>query len=100
MTDEAVLEVAKDTKKVKPLKKYKVTFHSVGDDKSDVVLVHNYVANVYQRDKPVEIDENFLAVLRDAKLETTRTMRDPATGDNVNEVTSRPAIQYSVDVID
>ena len=106
MTDEAVLENEAKTEKVinpkakKPLKRYKVTFHSVGDDKSDIVLVHNYVTNVYQRDKPVEIDENFLAVLRDAKLETTRTMRDPATGDNVNEVTSRPAIQYSVDVID
>lgn len=79
-------------------KKYKVMFHEVGGDSSDIVLVHNYVTNVYQRGKWVDIDENFLCVLRDAKLETTRTMRDAVTGENVNEITSRPAIQYSVEL--
>lgn len=106
MTEDSVLEgeviesekPAKSAKSAKLPKKYKVMFHESDGDKSDIVLVHNYVTNVYQRGKWVEIDENFLGVLRDAKLETTRVMRDAHTGENVNDVTSRPAIQYSVEL--
>jgi hypothetical protein len=93
------LKAEAKTKKPAGLKKYKIMFHEQDGDKSDVTVVHNYVVNTYQRGKWVEIDENFLSVVRDAKLETTRVYKDPATESNVTEVTSRPALQFSVDVI-
>ncbi len=54
--------------KAKPLKQYKITFHGDG---GDVEIGHNFKLNVYQRNVETTIDENFLAVLKDAVVTTT-----------------------------
>jgi hypothetical protein len=51
----------------KALKKYKIVFHGEG---GDVEIAHNYKLNLYKRNVETEIDENFLAVLKDAVVHT------------------------------
>jgi hypothetical protein len=84
---------------MKAKKRYMITFHEQNGDNSPVEIGHNYVINTFPRGIACEINEDFLSVVRDAKLETTRVYKDARTGDNINEVISRPAFQYSVDVI-
>ena len=55
--------MAKDT----GLKQYKITFHGEG---GDVEIAHNYRLNLYKRNVETTIDENFLAVLKDAVVQT------------------------------
>lgn len=55
--------MAKDT----GLKQYKITFHGDG---GDVEIAHNYKLNVYKRNVETTIDEHFLAVLKDAVVQT------------------------------
>ena len=55
----------------KKLKEYLITFHSgANNDNSDVTISHNHVINVYQRNKQVKINENYLSVLKDAVIDT------------------------------
>lgn len=49
------------------LKQYKITFHGEG---GDVEIAHNFKLNVYRRNVETTIDEHFLAVLKDAVVET------------------------------
>lgn len=49
------------------LKQYKITFHGEG---GDVEIGHNFKLNVYKRNVETTIDENFLAVLKDAVVRT------------------------------
>lgn len=65
----------------KAIKKWKITFHSGEGDKpdnSDVEISHNFRLNVYKRNVETTIDENYLAVLRDAVIHTT--IKDTDTG--------------------
>ena len=55
--------MAKDT----GLKQYKITFHGDG---GDVEIAHNFKLNVYKRNVETTIDEHFLAVLKDAVVQT------------------------------
>lgn len=48
-------------------KRYKITFHGDG---GDVEIAHNFRLNLYKRNVETEIDEHFLAVLRDAVIHT------------------------------
>ena len=48
-------------------KKYRITFHGNG---GDVEIVHNFKLNVYKRNVETVIDENYLAVLKGAVIET------------------------------
>ena len=48
-------------------KKFTITFTGEG---GDIVIVHNFKQNVYQRNVPVEIDEDFLSVVKDSVIET------------------------------
>jgi hypothetical protein len=54
------------------LKMYKVTINSgeSESDKGDVTLVHNYKQITIQRDKEVEISENYVNILKDAVVVT------------------------------
>lgn len=54
------------------LKKYKVTIHSEpeGGDQGDVLIGHNFKLMQIKRNTPVEIDENFLAVLKSSVVNT------------------------------
>jgi len=54
------------TKEAAP-KKYKITFHGEG---GDVEIAHNFKLNVYKRNVETTIDENFLAVVKDAVVTT------------------------------
>lgn len=49
------------------LKQYKITFHGEG---GDVEIAHNFKLNIYKRNVETTIDENFLAVLKDAVVHT------------------------------
>jgi poly(3-hydroxyalkanoate) synthetase len=49
------------------LKQYKITFHGEG---GDVEIAHNFKLNLYKRNVETTIDENFLAVLKDAVVNT------------------------------
>lgn len=81
-------------KKVKSGKKHRVTIHKSGDseeDKSDVILVHNYDQIQIQRDREVLIPEKFLEVLKHATIDTTST-------NNAGETTGGKIPRYSYTV--
>ncbi len=61
-------EVVKEKKKAPKL--YEITFHSDGNDSSDVVIGWNAKLNQYKRNVKATIDENFLSVLKDAVIYT------------------------------
>lgn len=65
-TDAAATPAAKLTK-AKELKQYKITFHGEG---GDIEIAHNYKLNVYKRNVETTIDENYLAVLKHAVVQT------------------------------
>jgi len=71
---DAPLKTAKAEKK--PLKKWKITFHSgegEAADTSDIEIGHNYKINVYKRNVETTIDENFLDSLKAAVIKTSVT---------------------------
>lgn len=85
-----VMEPKAEAKAKKPaLKQYKITFHGDG---GDVELVHNYVLNVYKRNVPTTIDENFLSVLKDAVIHTRIQDADGKWRD-----VTIPTIQYTLE---
>lgn len=53
--------------KAKPLKQFNITFHGEG---GDIEIAHNYKLNLYKRNVETTIDEHFLAVLKDAVVQT------------------------------
>lgn len=71
--EEAVIETGEKTLKLKkPLKMYKIVFHSGEgkDEAEDVIIGWNCKMNRWQRDVESTIDENFLGVLKDAVVKT------------------------------
>lgn len=73
---------------------FTVTIHpGPGNDMSDVVIGHNYVLNVYQRNVPVQMAENYLRVLRDAVVTTTVQSPDG----QMTQAVSIPQYSYTVD---
>lgn len=79
----------------KALKKWKITFHSGEGDKpdnSDVEISHNFRLNVYKRNVETTIDENFLAVLKDAVIHTN--IKNDETG--VVTAVTIPRFSYSL----
>lgn len=77
----------------KSLKKWKITFHSgEGDTSEDVEIAHNFRLNVYKRNVETVIDENYLAVLRDAVIHTT--VKNPDTG--VVSLVTIPRFAYTL----
>ena len=83
----------------KPLKMYKIMFHEVDGNKSDVEIIHNYRKMVFPRGKWKEIDENFVGVVKDAIHQSTRVLRDHVTGENIVEEINRPVLHYSLEAI-
>ena len=82
------------TPKAKALRKYKITVHSEENgDKGDVLLGHNYKLMQIKRDVEVEIDENFLAVLKSSVIDTQVKGDD----DKMHPV-KIPRYSYSVEV--
>ena len=76
----------------KPLKMYKITFNGEG---GDVELVHNFKLNVYKRNLETTIDENFLAVVKDAVV--TTQVKDEKTGEVT--IARIPQLSYQVEAI-
>lgn len=73
---------------------YTVTIHpGPGDDMSDVFISHNYVPNLYKRNVPVQMAEEYLHVLRDAVVTTSVQNADGTTVQAV----SIPQYSYTVD---
>lgn len=68
---EKPVEAKEPKAKAAPLKKYRVTIHSADDDKTDVVLVHNFRQIQIMRDQEVVIDENYLEVLKHSVVHTS-----------------------------
>lgn len=66
MADEAKVSTVKADKAA--LKMYSIEFHGEG---GDIEIAHNYKLNVYKRNTPTTIDENFLGVLKHAVVHTT-----------------------------
>ena len=79
--------MAKDT----GLKQYKITFHGEG---GDVEIAHNYKLNVYKRNVETTIDEHFLAVVKDAVVNTTSKDENGKV-----RAVSIPQFQYTVESI-
>ena len=73
----------------KALKQYKITFHGKGPD---VEIGHNYKLNLYKRNVPTTIDENYLSVLKHA-VTTTQIQDEDGKWQNV----SIPTYQYTVE---
>lgn len=63
-------EIRPEVKAEKP-KRWKVTIHSINGDNSDVVVGHNFKINQYKRNVEVEMDDNYLEVLKGAVVHTT-----------------------------
>jgi hypothetical protein len=92
VTDKPVETEAKAKKPA--LKKYRVTINSADDDKSDVVLVHNYRQIQIMRDQEVTIDEHYLEVLKSSVVTTT------VKNDKGEVVPVRiPRFSYSVEAV-
>jgi len=72
------------------LKQYKITFHGEG---GDVEIGHNYKLNIYKRNVETTIDENYLAVLKNAVVETEV---EDATG--LRKQVRIPQFQYTVEM--
>ena len=82
--------------KASPLKMYKVTINSGEDkaEKEDVVLIHNFRQIQIQRDKEVNINENYLNVLKDAVVQTT--VKNDKGDENAVRI---PRFSYSVEAV-
>ena len=72
MSDKLEKAEAAEPKAAKALKKYKVTIHSEpeGGDVGDVIIGHNFRLLQIKRNVSVEIDENFLNVLKSSVINT------------------------------
>lgn len=81
-------EVAPSSRQKKP-KQYKITFHGEG---GDVEIGYNYKLNLYKRNVPTTIDENFLNVLKHAVV-TTQIQDSDGNWKSV----SIPQYQYTVE---
>lgn len=75
--------------KSKKLKQYKITFHGEG---GDVELGHNFKLNLYKRNVPTTIDENYLNVLKHAVI-TTQVQDSDGKWRSV----SIPTYQYTIE---
>ena len=75
----------------KELKRYMITFLGEG---GDVEIGHNFKLNVYQRNVPVEIDENFLQVVKDAVVTS-----DVPNGQGGFVTKRKPVYQFEVEAI-
>lgn len=73
----------------KKLKQYTITFHGEG---GDVEIGHNFKLNLYKRNVPTTIDENFLSVLKHAVV--TTQIQD---SDGNWKAVSIPQYQYTVE---
>lgn len=85
-TEVEVAEVAPRSKKPK---KYTITFHGEG---GDVEIGHNFKLNLYKRNVPTTIDENFLGVLKHAVV--TTQIQD---SDGNWKAVTIPQYQYTVE---
>jgi hypothetical protein len=90
---------ARKSRGQKPLKQYKIMFHEVNGNKSDVEIIHNFVKKTFPRNKWKEIDENFMSVVRDSIHQSTRIMRDHVTGEDIKEEINTPTLHYSLEAI-
>lgn len=91
--EEQALQLDKDAKpaRKKDLKRFLITFTGEG---GDVMIGHNYKLNVYQRNVQVEIDENYLQVVKDSVV--TSDVPDGKGG----FITKRnPVYQYELEAI-
>jgi hypothetical protein len=95
---ESDANVAKRTGK-KALKRYKIMFHEMDGNKSDVEIIHNFNKMTFPRGIFKEIDENFLSVVKDAVHQSTRVYRDHKTGDDIREDINRPMLHYTLEAI-
>lgn len=84
---EAVQDIKPATKA--KLKQYNITFHSEG---GDVEIGHNFKLNLYKRNVETTIDENYLAVVKDAVI--TTVIED---ADGKRKSVKIPAYQYTVE---
>jgi hypothetical protein len=75
----------------KQLKQYKITFHGEG---GDIEIGHNFKLNLYKRNVETTIDENFLAVVKDAVIHTV--VKDE---DGKERKATIPAYQYTVEPV-
>lgn len=78
------------TKAKKELKLYQITFHGEG---GDIEIGHNFKLNLYKRNVPTTIDENYLGVVKDAVI--TTIIRDEENAKNIN--VSIPQYSYTVE---
>lgn len=75
----------------KKLKQYRITFHGEG---GDIEIGHNYKLNLYKRNVPTTIDENYLNVLK-ASVVTTQIQDSDGNWKSV----SIPTYQYTLEEI-
>jgi hypothetical protein len=75
--------------RAKKLKTYTITFHGEG---GDVEIGHNYKMNLYKRNVPTTIDENYLNVLK-ASVVTTQIQ----DSDGNWKAVSIPTFQYTLE---
>lgn len=87
MAEDTVKAAEKPAKKT--LKQFKITFHGEG---GDIEIGHNFKLNLYKRNVETTIDENYLAVVRDAVIETV--VQD---ADGKMKSVRIPAYQYTVE---
>jgi hypothetical protein len=76
-------------KPAKKIKQYRITFHGEG---GDVEIGHNFKLNLYKRNVPTTIDENFLNVLKHAVI--TTQVQD---SDGKWKAVSIPTFQYTLE---
>ncbi len=87
----SVIEEQAPAAEAKPKKMYRITFLGEG---GDVEIGHNYKLNVYQRNKPCLINEDYLQVVKDAVVTTEHQDADG------NKKTVRiPQLQYEVEAV-
>lgn len=83
----------------KPLKKWKITFHSgegENADHSDIEIGHNYKINVYKRNVETTIDENFLGSLRAAVINTVITTVSEDGKSKTTQAVTIPRFAYTL----
>ena len=87
--------MARDQKEVeiaeKPLKQYMITFNGEG---GDVEVGHNFRMNLYKRNTPAPIDENYLNVVKDAVI-----MSMVKDDKGVERLIKTPLYSYSVEPV-
>lgn len=90
---------ARKSRGQKPMKKYRIMFHEMDGNKSDVEIIHNFNKMIFPRGIFKEIDDNFLSVVKDAIHQSTRIYRDHKTGEDIREDINRPTLHYTLEAI-